>query len=608
MPGIVGIFSKQDERTNFNKMIDLLKHENWYKTDKYEEGNIYISRIHFGVFNPSSQPVFNQKRDIVLFLDGKIYPGTENDAEFCLASYEKNGIEFVKNLNGTFFIVIYELKSKKLILVNDRYGFFPYYYSLQGERFAFSPEAKSILQTGLNRKINMEALGEYLSFGMFLGDKTIFEGIHLLPAGTMLIYDKNNIHLKKYWEFKYQCDYNISEKRYVEELVETFRTGINMQLEDNLRYCMELSGGLDSRCIVGAINGRNRGKVFALCFGEKSCDEIVIARKVADKCNLKFITENVSPQNIINNAKNIVYLSEGRQHIGVSYFFSIYDRIKKISDVYIGGFATDILLSGRFSRRILKGCESHPQLFDKLFNWSRLFDQHEINKLFNSNYKNNINEAVHSSYKVEWEKSYDKDLTNTVDNYFFRTRFTYSNSRLMEFSCPSSDNAFVDIALKVPPEIRFYHRLYRKFMEVLSPDLSKIAYQKTMLPLYFPTYLWKLGLSYQVGKQRATNLICKLSSGKISLPNHHGYVFFSDWIRNNENFSSFLKKTVLNKEARMNEFFDRKYIENLFYLHKTGKQDNSSKLLFLATIEFLLQIFFDQDKEVENPMFSTKPL
>ncbi|MDD5530286.1 MAG: asparagine synthase-related protein [bacterium] len=584
-------------------MIALLKHENWYKIDRYEKENICISRIHLGVFNPQSQPVFNEKNDTILFFDGKIYPSTENDAKYCLALYEKNGIEFVKLLNGTFFIAIYDFKNKKLILANDRYGFFPYYYTLHNGKFMFSPEAKSILQSDITRKINIEALGEYLSFGMFFNDKTIFEGIHLLPPATVLTYDKNTIRLEKYWEFRYQCDYSIPEETHIKKLIETFRTGVNIRLEDKLRYCIGLSGGLDSRCIVGAINKENKGKVSALCFGADPSDEIIIAKRIANKCNIEFVTANISPQSIISNAHKETYLTDGRNNIGMSYVFSIYDKIKNISDVYMSGFALEVLLRGSFSWRLLKGCNSHSQLFDKLFNWARLFNQQEINELLNSDYRNKINEATISSYKKEWEKSYDKDLTNTVDNYFLQTRFAYSSSRLIEISCPSSDNAFVDTALKIPPEIKFYHSLYRKFMKELAPDLTKVAYQKTMIPPYFPTFFWTLGFSYQIGKQKIRDLLYTMSSGKISLPNNHGYIFTSDWIRKDMAFSSFLEKLLLNKEARFNEFFNQKYIENLLYLHKSGEQNNSSKLLYLATIELLLQIFFGEDKELENCVF-----
>ena len=207
--------------------------------------------------------------------------------------------------------------------MNDRYGFIPHYYTLQEEEFIFSPEIKAILQSNVDKKLNIEALGEYLSFGMFFDNKTIFEKIYILPPATILIYDNNAIHLGKYWEFKYSCDYSISEDAYIKELIETFRSAVNIRLKEELRYCIGLSGGLDSRCIVGAINNENKRKVFAFCFGANLCDEINIARKIASKCNIKFVTANISPQSIISNADKEVYLTDGRTNIGMSYDFSI---------------------------------------------------------------------------------------------------------------------------------------------------------------------------------------------------------------------------------------------------------------------------------------------
>jgi asparagine synthase (glutamine-hydrolysing) len=121
MPGLVGFFcrDKPDERL-LGRMIESLKHENWYRVDEYQDTSCGIARIHLGIFNPQSQPIFNEDNSLLIFFDGKIYGyekeldmlkekghtfRLDNDPEFCLHSYEERGKDFVRDLNGNFVLV-----------------------------------------------------------------------------------------------------------------------------------------------------------------------------------------------------------------------------------------------------------------------------------------------------------------------------------------------------------------------------------------------------------------------------------------------------------------------------------------------------------------------
>jgi len=52
MPGLVGIVSEKavDEQL-LNRMIDSIKHEDFYRIDKYIGSHFGIARVHLGIFN-----------------------------------------------------------------------------------------------------------------------------------------------------------------------------------------------------------------------------------------------------------------------------------------------------------------------------------------------------------------------------------------------------------------------------------------------------------------------------------------------------------------------------------------------------------------------------
>jgi asparagine synthase (glutamine-hydrolysing) len=126
MPGLIGIISNNvlDEQL-LDRMVNSVKHEESHRVDKYFDKNMVCARIHLGIFNPETQPIFNQDRSLCICMDGKIYGykeelnelkkrgyefNNENDPEFCLHSYEEYGKDFVKTLNGDFVLLIYDFK------------------------------------------------------------------------------------------------------------------------------------------------------------------------------------------------------------------------------------------------------------------------------------------------------------------------------------------------------------------------------------------------------------------------------------------------------------------------------------------------------------------
>ena len=74
MPRLVGIISEKavDEQL-LNRMVDSIKHEDFYRIDKYINLHFGIARVHLGIFNPEPQPIFNEDKSLCIFMDGKIY-------------------------------------------------------------------------------------------------------------------------------------------------------------------------------------------------------------------------------------------------------------------------------------------------------------------------------------------------------------------------------------------------------------------------------------------------------------------------------------------------------------------------------------------------------
>ena len=248
MPGLACYFSNNKvDNALFNKMVDSLQHEDFHKVDTYSDPNFACARIHLGIFNPESQPVFNEDKSICVFIEGKIYGYEaeldnlknegykfikENDAEFCLNSYIKYDKDFIKKLNGNFVIAIYDSKSKKVIIANDRFGFRVHYYYLDKDKLLLTPEIKAILcDESFKKELDKIGVCQYFAFGEFWGTNTFFQNINLLPPASILTYDGNRLCLEKYWELKYAPDYDKTEDEYSDELVKALHESVERRMK-----------------------------------------------------------------------------------------------------------------------------------------------------------------------------------------------------------------------------------------------------------------------------------------------------------------------------------------------------------------------------------------
>ena len=127
---------------------------------------------------------------------------TKTDTETIVHGYEEWGEDFVHKLRGMFAFSLWDRREEKLMLVRDRIGIKPLYYTLlEDKTLVFGSELKAILtHPRVKRSLDPKALDLYLTLEYIPAPYSIFHNISKLPAGCLLIYKKGQIHLKKYWE------------------------------------------------------------------------------------------------------------------------------------------------------------------------------------------------------------------------------------------------------------------------------------------------------------------------------------------------------------------------------------------------------------------------
>jgi len=214
-----------------------------------------------------------------------------SDTEVILRTYAQWGIAGIHRLRGMFAIALWDDSQKILWLIRDRLGIKPLYFSVHHGRLTFASEIKSLLaDPEQNRRVDEEALHDYLSFLTSPAPKTLFEGIEKVSAATWVRVTPNGSMVEeRYWEaFDHSPDLDGKPET---EIVQALRSALSDSFEchtvSDVPVGVFLSGGLDSSAIaaMNARTGSGPVRTFSIGYGrhyDSYADELPYARQMAE--------------------------------------------------------------------------------------------------------------------------------------------------------------------------------------------------------------------------------------------------------------------------------------------------------------------------------------
>ncbi len=236
---------------------------------------------------------------------------SNSDTEVILALYEKYGIDFIQKLNGMFAFALYNPSDENLLLVRDRIGKKPLYYTELGGYFAWSSEIRSLLELPwIKPELDEESLYHYLTYNFVPPPSTMFNKIYKLEPGQYLKMSKNGkIRVDSYWEVEWQNLRELSELEVADTLAEKLEKAVELRMVSDVPVGAFLSGGVDSSTIVALMNRHtNRPvKTYSIGFaGQSEYDELAEARSVAKLLNTDHYEKVINASDIRDFLPKIV--------------------------------------------------------------------------------------------------------------------------------------------------------------------------------------------------------------------------------------------------------------------------------------------------------------
>ena len=334
------------------------------------------------------QPMSNEDGSIWITYNGEIYnePAlrerllnqghqyrTRCDTESIVHLYEEVGLDFPRDLNGMFALAIWDEPRHRLILARDRMGQKPLYYTLTDRGgIVFGSEAKAVLtHPDVPRQLDPDGLAHYLFYEYLPGTKSIWSGLQQLAPGHLLIWERGQATIQRYWEPPDRMADPEPFDRAATSFWDRFETAVARHCRSDVPLGVFLSGGIDSSAVAAAVCASQPGRAvqtFSIGFDDPSFDESRHARAVAAYLGTDHHEQVFSPRAVLDLLPEVVtWLDEpfGDASVLPTHLLSRFAR-ERVT-VALGGDGADELMAGYPTFT----AERAARLFDRLPRFAR---------------------------------------------------------------------------------------------------------------------------------------------------------------------------------------------------------------------------------------------
>ena len=306
MCGIAGYVGRQWDadrsRAALGAMCDAIRHRGPDDQGMYVAPGVALGMRRLSIIDVAggAQPIANEDHTVRVVFNGEIYnhhalrnslvPAhtlrSHADTEVLVHLYEERGARLVQELRGMFAFAIWDTSRSRLLLARDRLGIKPLYYWPTPDGLVFASELRCFLALPeFSARVDRGAVQSYLTFGYVPDPQSIFSGVHKLPPGCTLQWDRESgITIEEYWTAVRPEIQARDERELVEELQRLVRDCVGSHLESEVPLGAFLSGGIDSSTVVAEMvrQSGSRVRTFSIGSDDARFNEAPHAKQVAN--------------------------------------------------------------------------------------------------------------------------------------------------------------------------------------------------------------------------------------------------------------------------------------------------------------------------------------
>ncbi|MBS2770539.1 asparagine synthase (glutamine-hydrolyzing) [Anoxybacillus sp. UARK-01] len=570
MCGITGWVDFQREmrtaQPTIEKMTEALAKRGPDDTNYWLDQHVAFGHKRLVVVDPAGgiQPMTRQKHgsDYTICYNGELYNTEEirkellkrgytfqghSDTEVLLTAYIEWQETCVDYLNGIFAFAIWDGKNEKLFLARDRLGVKPLFYRHIGGSLLFGSEIKAILaHPEVKTEIGREGLAEVFGLGPSrTPGHGVFNGIHELRPAHMLIYSREGINIRRYWNVKSHVHSDSLEET-VEKVRFLLTDAVTRQLVSDVPVCTFLSGGVDSSAITAiaanAFEKAGKGPLHTYSIDYEGNDQYFTANDFQPNADGPWIEKmsntfsTIHHRCVISQQDLADYLTEavtvrdlpGMADVDSSLLWFC-QQIKKDFVVSLSGECADEIFGGYpwFHRPDDLARNGFPWMRSTEARMDLLQEKWRKKLRLDEYVQTRFRETIAEVPRLEGESAVEAKRRELfyLNMIWFMTTLLDRKDRMsmgasLEVRVPFADHRLVEYVWNIPWEMKMYGNrekgILRRALEGILPEevlyRKKSPYPKTHHPLY--TELVKARLK-EILKERSSALYEFFEAGKL---------------------------------------------------------------------------------------------
>lgn len=523
MPGILGIIRPQPFQPEVVATLDRMAEPLRYAPDQtvqhFQRGRFAGSVVDYGPRFEFLKSAVAERDGVLLLMDGEVFPDasevphelqgdspTVQRAEYCLHLYLERGPQFVKSLNGTFAIAVYDQRDNTLHLYTDRFPsrILPYWQS--DGQLVFSSSLRSLLlyRDDIGRQYDRLAMAELCVFERVIGEKTLFTDIRRLPPACHAIWNGGSLTRMCYTSVSLQTRpaHWRSWQDASREFLERLRIAIKRRSGDGAKTGVLISGGIDSRLVLALAEPGVIAATYANR-GQTPCKEELLAQRAARSCDVPMLRLERGQDYYTRITRPAAEIVEGFWTLSACHALGTHEQMIDAGiQVLISAHYFDTFFKGFFGEPVLPDVQYpnappdlHARRAAHALTCTLLVRKSHHQDLMTLAFRDEMKEVIavareHAVWYLSHWLSQDAPWLDLVDTAVPRDLQSSGASiaSMRDLSStfvnrsPIYDNHLYDLAWQIPYAWKSRGRLVRYALRLVSKELAWIPDSNTGLP------------------------------------------------------------------------------------------------------------------------------
>lgn len=407
---------------------------------------------------------------VLKFRDNKFIT-TKNSNEGTTALYNRwignNKMRWDEDLDGPFVVLLLDKHKGHLTLITDMMSFIPVFQYHNNETFLVGTHLNTL--DYINQlKIDKTSIADLILNDVITFPYSVFLGVtQIYPASIHKWTGKqsNNYSFDIYWSPN-ESDKGEKQKAsmYAERIRKGLKGYVDSILEANPRVAVLMSGGEDSRTVLGSIPLRYAKD--GIMFTESLNNEVKITKKVAKKNNMKLKIVKVHRihfPDTMESCSNLVGAGADCANVHAFGFQQVFESY----DAIFGGFLADTLLKVLWDKKNQSNSRSKVSVSKEVFD--QLNKRREVHR--------DILTKMRPNSYLEWQGFWPMSMQRDIPNI-------WGHRRLFKNYEPFTASEILKVSSAASQKIKKNRILFQKVALYFLRHMKWIPHNTGFLPYF----------------------------------------------------------------------------------------------------------------------------